>query len=81
MAHSNGFESFWSILEHGHNGAFFKFSKNHLQRYFDEFTGYYNALHAVTLALMRGVDSSMTWKVLTSDQLISDNRLSSGVRS
>ena len=33
MAHTNGIESFWSMLKRAHNGTFYKISPKHLQRY------------------------------------------------
>ena len=81
MAHTNGIESFWATLERGHKGTFHKFSRKHLQRYVDEFSGRHNTRNADTLAQMRGVVSGMVGKELTYDQLIADNGLSSGARA
>ena len=39
MAHTNGIESFWSMLKRAHKGTFHKISPKHLQRYANEFTG------------------------------------------
>ena len=36
QAHTNGVESFWSMLKRGHMGVYHKMSKKHLQRYIDE---------------------------------------------
>ena len=41
-AHTNGMESFWSMLKRGHDGVYHHFSKKHLGRYVDEFEGRYN---------------------------------------
>ena len=37
MAHTNGIESFWSMLKRAHKGTFHKISPKHLQRYVNEF--------------------------------------------
>ena len=39
MAHTNGIESFWSMLKRAHKGVYHKISAKHLQRYVDEFAG------------------------------------------
>ena len=39
MAHTNGVESHWAILKHGHDGVCHHFSKKHLGRYVNEFSG------------------------------------------
>ena len=39
MAHTNGIESFWSMLKRAHKGVYHKISAKHLQRYVDEFSG------------------------------------------
>ena len=38
-AHTNGIESFWSMLKRAHKGVYHKISQKHLQRYVDEFAG------------------------------------------
>ena len=42
MAHTNGMESFWSMLKRGHDRVYHHFSKKHLGRYVGEFEGRYN---------------------------------------
>ena len=37
QAHTNGIESFWSMLKRAHKGVYHNFSVKHLQRYVDEF--------------------------------------------
>ena len=41
-AHTNGMESFWSMLKRAYVGTFHKISPKHLQRYVDEFSGRHN---------------------------------------
>ncbi len=42
QAHTNGMESFWSMLKRGHDGVYHHFSAKHLDRYVDEFEGRHN---------------------------------------
>ena len=81
MAHTNGMESFWAMLERGHKGTFHKFSKKHLQRYVNEFAGRHNSRNADTINQMCGVVSGFVRKRLRYRDLIADNGLASGVRS
>ena len=50
MAHTNGIESFWSMLKRAHKGTFHKISPKHLQRYVSEFAGKHNVRDSGTLA-------------------------------
>ena len=60
MAHTNGVESFWSMLKRAHKGAFHNLSAKHLQRYVNEFVGRHNQRESDTLdqmqAMVRGMD-------------------------
>lgn len=40
--HTNGVESFWSMLKRAHKGTFHRLSPKHLQRYVSEFAGRHN---------------------------------------
>ena len=42
QAHTNGIESFWSMLKRGLVGTYHQVSAKHLQRYVDEFAGRHN---------------------------------------
>ena len=42
QAHTNGMESFWSMLKRGYVGTYHKMSEKHLDRYVDEFEGRHN---------------------------------------
>ena len=53
MAHTNGMESFWSMLKRAHMGTFHKLSPKHLDRYVQEFAGKNNIRDSGTLAQMR----------------------------
>ena len=52
MVHTNGIESFWSMLKRAHKGTFHKMSPKHLQRYVNEFAGRHN---------IRDADTSTRW--------------------
>ncbi len=42
MAHTNGIESFWALLDRGIMGTFHHVSPKHLDRYVSEFSGRHN---------------------------------------
>ena len=42
MAHTNGIESFWAMLDRAYMGTFHKISSKHLHRYISEFEGRHN---------------------------------------
>ena len=81
MAHTNGIESFWATMERGHKGVVHKFSKKHLQRHVDGFSGRHNARNADTLVQMRGIVCGMFGKELRYKELAADNGLASGAKS
>ena len=81
MAHTNGVESFWSMLKRAHKGVYHKFSVKHLQRYVTEFSGRHNIRDRDTLAQMAALATGMAGKRLTYKALIADNGFSSGARS
>ncbi|MYE58400.1 MAG: IS1595 family transposase, partial [Alphaproteobacteria bacterium] len=80
MAHTNGMESFWSMLKRAHKGIYHKFSMKHLHRYIVEFAGRHNIRNAGTLAQMASLAAGMAGKRLTYAALIADNGLPSGAR-
>ena len=80
MAHTKGIESFWAMLERSHKGTFYKFSKKHLQRYMNEFSGRYNVRCADTVYQMESVVAGTKGYLLRYKYLIVDNGLSSGAR-
>ena len=48
MAHTNGIESFWSMLKRGYHGTYHRMSAKHLDRYVNEFAGRHNQRSAHT---------------------------------
>ena len=49
QAHTNGIESFWSLLKRAHMGTFHKLSPKHLHRYVTEFAGRKNVQNEDTI--------------------------------
>ena len=81
QAHTNGIESFWSMLKRAHKGVYHKFSAKHLHRYIAEFAGRHNVRDAGTLRQMEGLAAAMRGKRLKYKWLIADNGLASGARA
>ena len=78
QAHTNGIESFWSMLKRAHDGTFHKMSPKHLQRYVSEFAGRHNVRDSGTLAQMRDTVARLIGRRLLYRDLIACNGLSSG---
>ena len=78
QAHTNGIESFWSMLKRAHDGTFHKMSPKHLQRYVSEFAGKHNIRDSGTLAQMRDTVAGLVGRNLLYRDLVADNGLSSG---
>ena len=70
MAHTNGIESFWSMLKRAHKGTFHKISPKHLQRYVNEFCARHNMRDSDTLDQMASIAADMAGKRLTYKELI-----------
>ena len=81
MAHTNGIESFWSMLKRAHKGTFHKISPKHLNRYVQEFAGKHNIRDSGTLVQMRDTVARLVGRNLLYRDLIADNGLASGARS
>ncbi len=64
MAHTNGIESFWSMLKRGYHGTYHQFSSKHMARYVNEFAGRHNVRDAHTIFQMSGVAAAMVGKRL-----------------
>ena len=81
MAHTNGMESFWSMLKRAHTGTFHKLSPKHLDRYIQEFAGRHNLRQSDTIDQMRTVVRRLTGRRLPYRELVAFNGLPSGARS
>ena len=81
MVHTNGMESFWSMLKRAYVGTYHKLSPKHLNRYVQEFAGKQNIREHDTFDQMGVMVHGMMRKRLTYKALIADNGLDSGARS
>ena len=70
QAHTNGVESFWSMLKRGHTGIYHKMSKKHLQRYIDEYAGRHNIRPLATMEQIGITLDGMSGKRLKYKELI-----------
>ena len=64
QAHTNGIESFWSMLKRGYQGTYHRMSPKYLDRYVDEFAGRHNARPLDTIAQMCSIWRGMEGKRL-----------------
>ena len=71
QAHTNGMESFWSMLKRGYYGTYHRMSPKHLDRYVNEFSGRHNARSLNTIDQMSRIAQGMAGKRLTYRQLVS----------
>ena len=70
QAHTNGLESFWSMLKRGYNGTFHHISPKHLHRYVDEFSGRHNerpmdTIDQIAAVVRRSAGKRLTYQELT----------------
>ena len=66
-AHTNGIESFWSILKRGYHGTFHQMSREHLFRYVNEFATRHNIRKQDTLDQMGYVSQNMDGRLMYKD--------------
>ena len=71
--HTNGVESFWSMLKRAHKGVYHRLSPKHLQRYVSEFAGRQNIRELDTLSQIQHVVAAMVGKRLMYRDLVADN--------
>ena len=62
--HTNGMESFWSMLKRAYQGTFHKMSEKHLDRYVREFAGKHSVRDMDTLDIMGAIVLGMDGKRL-----------------
>ena len=70
QVHTNGVESFWSMLKRAHMGVYHKLSAKHLQRYVQEFAGRHNIRELDTLEQMEHVVAGMVGRRLLYRELV-----------
>ncbi len=68
--HTNGVESFWSMLKRAHKGTFHRLSAKHLQRYVSEFAGRHNIRDLDTIDQMQDVVAGLIGRRLLYRDLI-----------
>lgn len=71
QAHTNGMESFWSMVDRGFMGIYHHMSPKHLHRYISEFQGRHNCRPLDTIDQMESMVRSMDGKRLRYLDLIS----------
>lgn len=76
-AHTNGMESFWSMLKRGYIGTYHHVSAKHLDRIVTEFAGRHNFRDADTISQMQTVARQSDGKRLRYKDLIAENGLAS----
>ena len=72
MAHTNGIESFWSMLKRGHHGTYHQMSPEHLGRYVSEFSYRHNERPFDTADQMARMVGAMEGRRLRYEDLIAD---------
>ncbi len=72
QAHTNGLESFWSLLKRGYHGTFHHISPKHLHRYITEFSERHNDRTMDTESQMTTIVRGMPGKRLRYTDLIAD---------
>ena len=70
MAHTNGIESFWSLLKRGYHGTYHHMSEKHLGRYVGEFSGRHNDRPSDTIDQMQAMACNMVGKRLRYRDLV-----------
>ena len=70
QAHTNGIESFWSLLKRGYVGTYHQMSTKHLGRYVNEFSGRHNVRELDTLDQMQLLARRLSGQRLRYDDLV-----------
>ena len=70
MAHTNGVESFWSMLKRGYQGTFHHFREKHLDRYVGELAGRHNDRDTDAVDQMTNMAANMAGRRLRYSDLI-----------
>lgn len=70
QAHTNGLESFWSLMKRGYHGIYHHMSAEHLHRYVAEFSGRHNDRVLDTARQMELIARRMDGKRLRYQDLI-----------
>ena len=73
QAHTNGMESFWSLMKRGYHGTYHKMSPWHLDRYVGEFEGRHNDRDSDTEDQMQNMVRAAEGKRLRYKDLVADS--------
>ena len=73
--HTNGMESFWSMLKRGYYGTYHKMSFKHLRRYITEFAARHNVRDLDTIDQMAALAKGMEGKRLRYTDLIAGEQV------
>lgn len=68
--HTQGVESFWSMMKRGYHGVYHRMSPKHLQRYVNEFAGRHNIRDQDTIDQMHSVVAGLVGKRLLYRDLV-----------
>ena len=74
QVHTNGIESFWSMLKRGYYGTYHRMSVKHLQRYVNEFCGRHNVRDFDTIDQMTALVLGLVGKRLQYRDLTAGRR-------
>ena len=72
QAHTNGMESFWSMMKRGYDGVYHHISEDHLYRYVNEFADRHNIRNMNTVEMMGAMAERMVGSRLRYMDLIDD---------
>lgn len=78
--HTNGMESFWSMLKRGYYGTYHKMSFKHLRRYVAEFAARHNVRDLDTLDQMAALAKGMEGKRLKYSDLTAGEQVCGPVK-
>ena len=70
QVHTNGIESFWSLLKRGYVGTYHQMSHKHLGRYVNEFAGRHNLRPLDTIDQMQAMAAGLCGKRLRYGDLV-----------
>ena len=70
-AHTNGIESFWTVIKKAYHGTYHWFSAKHMERYVQQYVAKHNLRDLDTLDIMESVVRGMNGRRLKYEELVS----------